>query len=236
MTYFIRLDDACEYLNKTNWERIESLLNKFNLKPLVGIIPHCEDKKLKQYPVFEGFWEKAKEWQNNGWIIALHGFDHVYKTQSGGINPVHNHSEFAGLSLEEQQEKIKEGLEIFRKHDVRAEVFFAPSHTFDENTLLALKNVSDIRFISDTIANKRYLKDNLVIIPQQSGKARKLKFKEVTFCYHPNEMTEDDFEHLEKFLNENRKHFADFSLEQTKHKFSFYDYILKKLYFLRKKK
>ena len=41
--YLIRLDDATEYMNSSAWDRIEKLLDKFSINPIVGIIPDCRD-------------------------------------------------------------------------------------------------------------------------------------------------------------------------------------------------
>ena len=37
-------------------------------------------------------------------------------------------SEFAGISLEQQKEKIRSGVKIFRENGHDPQVFFAPSH------------------------------------------------------------------------------------------------------------
>jgi predicted deacetylase len=86
-----------------------------------------------------------------------------------------------------------------REHGIDPKVFFAPAHTFDNNTLIALKECSNIRIISDTIANDVYSQFGFTFVPQQSGRVRKLPFKTVTFCYHPNVMNDDEFVRLEKF-------------------------------------
>lgn len=41
--YIIRLDDASEIMNVSAWERIEELLDNYNIKPIVGIIPNNKD-------------------------------------------------------------------------------------------------------------------------------------------------------------------------------------------------
>ncbi len=127
-------------------------------------------------------------------------------------------------------------VEILEKNKINPKIFFAPAHTFDENTLKALKNVSDIRIISDTIADDIYFKDDIYYIPQQSGACRALPFKVVTFCYHPNIMEENDFKKLEEFLKKHNKEFgiADESILKYR-KFSIKDFGLKKLYFIRRK-
>ena len=137
----------------------------------------------------------------------MHGYEHQYCTDCAGINPLHNRSEFAGLSLEEQRFKIREGIRLLSEHNVFPTVFFAPGHTFDENTLEAIRKESNIRIISDTIATDVYFHNGFWFIPQQSGACRKLPFKVVTFCYHPNNMSNKDFDNLRLFINKNRELF-----------------------------
>lgn len=232
--YLIRLDDASEYMDVEKWERIEKLLNKKKIIPLVGIIPKCEDAEfLKRFSFDKGFWTKAYNWQKNNWIIGLHGYTHVYETENAGINPIHKRSEFAGLDIEKQKEKISSGYRILNKHSIDSKIFFAPSHTFDINTLEALKTETPIRIISDTFANNVYYKNDFYFLPQQSGKCRRLPFKFTTIALHPNNMQEHDFITLEKFIIKNErhcvKHFNDIPL--IKRNYSLYDYCLSKVYF-----
>lgn len=231
--YIMRLDDACEKMDTEKWKRMESILDKYGVRPLVGVIPHCEDPMMDQYSFNPVFWEIVCKWKLKNWTLAMHGYNHVYTTNCGGINPVNNRSEFAGMSLEIQKEKIRKGVEIFRKHGINPMVFFAPSHTFDENTLLALKDESDIRIISDTVANKSYSKYGMTFVPQQSGRVRKLPFNTVTFCYHPNTMKDNDFLELEDFLQRNQC-FVDFPTNVVTRKFGILDKFLKKLYYARR--
>lgn len=232
--YILRLDDACEKMDIEKWDKMEQLLDKYGVKPLVGVIPHCEDPMMDDYPVDSNFWSKVNNWISKDWSIAMHGYNHVYSTECGGINPINNRSEFAGEPLEVQKEKIRKGISIMREHGVNPKVFFAPSHTFDRNTLLALKAESDINIISDTIANDVYYQDDFQFVPQQSGRVRKLPFKVVTFCYHPNMMKENDFLILECFLEKNSDLFIEFPIGKNYRKFSFYDYLIRKMYFLRR--
>ena len=235
MELFMRLDDACEKRNVENWDRMEKLLDRYNIKPLVGVIPHCEDPMMENYEVDDQFWNRVESWITKGWEIALHGYNHLAISSWGGVNPVNNRSEFAGLSLDDQKEKIKKGVDVFKKHGIEPNVFFAPSHTFDENTIDALKECSKIRIISDTIANKPYRKKDITFIPQQSGRVRNLPFHTITYCYHPNTMQENDFEVLERFLKRNQEKFKSFPTKQTMRKFGLIDWILRTLYFIRRK-
>jgi predicted deacetylase len=207
----MRLDDASEYMDEEKWLRMEQLLDKFSIKPIYGIIPHNEDPELLRYGNVDNFWEKMRGWKTKGWTPAIHGYSHVFETKDGGLNPVNNRSEFAGVPLERQQQKIRDGLSILKEHGINPEIFFAPAHTFDKNTLKALETESNIRVISDTIAQDVYYKDGFYFIPQQSGKARKLPFKTVTFCYHPNIMSNKNFNDLENFLIKNRNKFHEYT-------------------------
>lgn len=234
--YVMRLDDAAERMDAEKWLRMEQLLDKYNIKPLVGVIPNCKDPEMDQYPYDDMFWDKVQRWLAKKWSIALHGYEHLYCTEDGGINPVNKRSEFAGLPLDGQREKIKGGVEIFKKHGIIPETFFAPSHTFDENTIKALKEESDIRIISDTIANDVYFSKGMYFIPQQSGRCRKLPFKTATFCYHPNTMTDADFKVLEGFLQKYCLNFmaVDDKILKKRGK-GVIDKFLSALYFFRRK-
>ena len=231
--YIMRLDDACERMDDEKWSRMEMLLDKYGIRPLVGVIPDVKDSQMSHYETDKGFWDKVGGWKEKGWKFALHGYDHVYITECGGINPVNRRSEFAGVPLEEQKEKIRKGVEILKEHRVVPCAFFAPSHTFDENTLIALKEASDIRIVSDTVANKPYSKYGITFVPQQTGMARKLPFALVTFCYHPNFMNEKQFEQLEDFISTHKTKFVDFPDVITTRKESLYDKFLRKMYFFK---
>lgn len=235
MTYYIRLDDACEKRDVQLWNRMEELLDKYNIKPLVGIIPYCEDPMMEKYLQDKDFWNRVDSWIRKGWVIALHGYTHVFCSDDGGINPVNKRSEFAGVSLEEQREKIKKGVEVLRFHDVDPKIFFAPAHTFDMNTLKALEEESNIRIISDTAANKPYSRWGFTFIPQQSGHVRKLPFNTVTFCYHPNTMKDQYFHNLESFIGEYKDSFRPFPTETVQRGYSLADRAVNFMYFARRK-
>lgn len=48
MTRFVmRLDDACEGHDVERWDRMEQVLDRYGVKPLVGVIPCCEGLLLE---------------------------------------------------------------------------------------------------------------------------------------------------------------------------------------------
>ena len=231
----MRLDDAAPQRDMEKWNRMEALLDKYNIKPLIGVIPDCRDEEMKIFATDNHFWERIRKWTDKGYSIAMHGYQHIYYTEDGGINPVNPRSEFAGLSYEEQKIKIEKGVGIMRSHGIDPKIFFAPSHTFDKETLNALKDVSNIRIISDTVANKPYSKYGFTFVPQQSGSVRKLPFGMVTFCYHPNTMKNDDFTVLEMFLAKYQKRFIRFPEQIVKRRKNIVDILIERLYFMRRK-
>ena len=237
--YIIRLDDASEYMDTGKWMRMEALLDKYNISPIFGVIPHNEDPDMiKVYPKDENFWDRAKRWCEKGWQPALHGYSHVFCTNKGGINPVNNRSEFAGLPLKQQREKIEKGYQILLQHEIKPEIFFAPAHTFDENTLKALEQKTAIRIINDTVANNVYYKEPFFFIPQQAGRVRKLPFKIVTFCYHPNSMKKKDYMELEHFLKIYYTNFTKLACVDvnSQRKKTVFDCVLSSTYFFRVKR
>lgn len=222
MKYLIRLDDACETMNWERWLKIEALLDKYNVRPLIAVIPNNEDDMQKIDVPSGTFWQWVKKLEQKGWEIGLHGNNHVYQTNEGGINPIHKRSEFAGLSLDIQMDKIKKGFSKLKSEGFNPRIFVAPSHTFDLNTLKALKAESSINIISDTIALSPYKKYDFIFIPQQVGSARTISLPGLfTFCYHPNTMNDNAFNKLEDFLIKNNERFTSFkvlNLSQVKSK------------------
>lgn len=226
----IRLDDACEYRDVEKWNRMERLLDAYQIQPLIGIIPHCEDAAFLKYPCDLEFWNRVKTWVAKDWAIAMHGYNHVYSTKCGGINPVNRKSEFAGEPLEVQRDKIRNGVDIMRQHSIEPRYFFAPSHTFDENTLLAIKEESKIEVISDTIAWDSYRTEDFLFVPQQSGSVRNLPFSTITFCYHPNVMNDKSFDDLERFIKQHRDLFVPIQHIDSDRKKGIVDTVLWKFY------
>lgn len=211
--YLIRLDDACPTMNRTMWGRMEEILDRYEIRPLVGVIPHNEDPSQEIDPVDQNFWYIVRQWKEKGWMIALHGYNHCYMSNGGlkCLNPMWERSEFAGLPLEVQQEKIRKGYTVMKENGIDPICFFAPSHTFDANTLEALRRETNIRIISDTIGRYPYWKDDFVFIPQLTGHCVEMPLSGIyTFCFHPNTMDDKAFEKFEDFLKRYSEQFISF--------------------------
>lgn len=238
--YLIRLDDACPTMDAAKWQRMEDMLDKYGVRPMVGVIPHNNDPKQKIDAEDFAFWEKVERWSSKLWAIALHGYDHCYISEEGlkGLNPLWARSEFAGVQLEKQKEKIREGVKLFRSHGIDPRYFFAPSHTYDENTLIALKEESNIRIISDTIATKPYKYGDFTFIPQLGGHCAEMKIPGIwTFCLHPSAMRDEDFIAVDHFLKahiEEMTGFSDLDLKSLGSK-NIVSRFLSCVYFLRRR-
>ena len=106
MRIAIRLDDITPGMNWTKFLRCKEILDKYGIKPLIGVVPDNRDEKLKIDEEHADFWKYVKDLQQEGWMVAMHGFSHVYTTQNGGLFPIGNKSEFAGISYKRQEDMI----------------------------------------------------------------------------------------------------------------------------------
>ena len=78
----IRMDDITECMNWELMDKCENLFEKFNIKPLLGIIPINRDPELLKYPKNTDFWNRVKNWKDKGWEITMHGCNHLYTQKS----------------------------------------------------------------------------------------------------------------------------------------------------------
>ena len=191
--YLIRFDDICPTMNWEMWFRIEEALLHHKIKPLLAVIPDNQDDKLRVAPPHSSFWEEVRKWQGRGWTIGLHGYQHRFVTQQAGIVGIQPRSEFAGLPRSEQEEKLRRAVEVFRSHGVQPQVWIAPAHSFDANTLAALQEV-DITTISDGFATAPHTDSRgFLWVPQQLWRFRWRPFGVWTVCYHHNRWSQPQF-------------------------------------------
>lgn len=202
--YIIRLDDICPTMNWTNFNKLENIFNKYNIKPIIGVIPSNKDKKLIVGPPKTKYWEKIKLLSDKGWIIAQHGYEHCYTTKESGLLKLNNYSEFAGVSYAEQYEKIKKGKEILEQElSIKIEWWMAPAHSFDRNTCRVLKNLG-YKYITDGIAIYPFNRYGLTWVPQQIWEPVDKQFGMWTICLHPNTITDTVLQNVLEFVQSNK--------------------------------
>ena len=202
----IRIDDIAENMNWKLMQECEKLFDRYQIKPVLGVIPNNQDKELLAYPKKENFWKQIQLWKNKGWEISMHGYTHVY-SQSTGKNDYFGYggkSEFFGQKLEMQMSKIQEGLKKFNDEKIKIRSFFAPNHTYDLNTLKALKECK-IYNIIDGYGLMPYNKEGMNFIPQLFYKVLMLPFGIQSTQIHLNYWSDKDFNNFEKFVENNQK-------------------------------
>lgn len=203
MQITIRMDDITPDMDWAKFLRFKEILDRHNIKPLIGVVPDNKDRKLAIQTPKKDFWEYLKSLEEDGWIIAMHGFNHLYTTRKGGLFPLNAKSEFAGLPLSEQDRMIRDGKRILKTNGIATEFFMAPSHSYDRNTLTALKK-NGFTKITDGFGKEPYEMDGITFYPISISKGKSIASREdgiVTFVYHAATMTDKDFESFEKLFD-----------------------------------
>lgn len=203
MKITIRMDDITPDMDWDKFYRFKSILDKNGINPLIGVVPDNKDEKLRKNPVKEDFWQYICGLQQHGWTVAMHGYNHLYSTKESGLFPIGDKSEFAGLSYKKQDDMIREGKRILKSNGIVTDFFMAPSHSYDKNTLKALKKNGFYR-ITDGFGENPYEFNGIVFYPIAVSKSESLKSTKdgiVTFVYHTNTMNDKDFEAFEKMLS-----------------------------------
>ncbi|WP_371363041.1 DUF2334 domain-containing protein [Sporomusa rhizae] len=199
--YLIRFDDICPTMNWTVWDEIEEILYAEKIRPILAVIPDNKDNKLIFTKPYKEFWNRVRSWQDSGWGIALHGYQHLYSTTNAGLMGINKRSEFAGLSYQIQEYKIKKALEVFENEGVNCNLWIAPAHSFDRNTIKVLSKAG-IQNISDGFALFPYFKYNMFWIPQQLWDFIPMHFGTWTVCYHHNNWKPRDIRQFRFHLKE----------------------------------
>lgn len=202
----IRFDDICPTMNWTQWKEAKKLMDETRVTALLGVVPNCKDPDLMIDAPKEGFWEYIKELQNHGYTIAMHGYEHKFDIRSRGLVTPEKHSEFAGHPYEVQCDKIKKGKEILNSHGIETDIFFAPAHSYDDNTLKALA-ANGFKYISDGKSKKPYKRHGIICLPTRSGGIPKIKGSGYyTAVIHAHEWVKKekagDKKHFEKLLKD----------------------------------
>ena len=196
--YLIRFDDVCPGMNWNVFRDVEQILVAADVKPVLAVVPSNQDAHLNVSAPEERFWEIVRAWQERGWTIGIHGYEHRYVTKDAGLVGLNARSEFAGVPAHEQVTKLKAGVEIFRKESVRPEVWIAPAHSFDDATVDALKELG-VKAISDGFYLSPHRDEREMLwIPQQMWSFRYRPFGLWTVCYHVNAWKPQDLRRFEQ--------------------------------------
>ncbi len=185
--YLLRFDDLCPTMNWKVWSGIEAALLERNLKPILAVVPDNQDPVLRAEPPAEDFWDHVRRWQERGWTIALHGYQHRYVSSHRGMVNLRRKSEFAGLPAAEQAEKLQRGLEIFNRHGIKSHLWIAPGNSFDAATVALLARFG-IWIINDGLFRFPFVcRRDIFWVPQQLFGFRPAPAGVWTVCYHHNQ-------------------------------------------------
>ncbi len=190
--YILRFDDICDTIDLVLWRTIRNHMLEYNIKPILAVIPHNECDQFRQNDVNSEFWNEMKFLYEIGWTIALHGYDHVYLNNNSGILGISSKSEFAGLPYDLQKKKLYDGVHIFKEHGINPEVWVAPAHSFDKNTLSICRELG-IKIVSDGLSRYPFRMYGFSWIPCQMWELREVKKPGIyTICIHLSKMDQDD--------------------------------------------
>ncbi len=212
--YIFRIDDVNPCMNQICFQRVMEIFATYNITPLLGIVPDNKDASIGRDNRNPVFWEQLYDlYLSKNVEVAMHGFNHLYQTNEGGLLRQYGfkpQSEFAGLSYIEQREKLQKGIQLLRSKGIETDVFMAPGHTFDKETVKALGNLS-FRAITDGVGLYPYFCDGMVMIPQQVGSPREFPLGIITICLHTNSIRDNDLKNLEDFIKQNKCKIIKFS-------------------------
>lgn len=207
----IRFDDITPEMDFDKFNRVKAILDEAGLKALIGIVPYCKDQTLRIEKYHDDFKEFIEGLVVAGWSVALHGYNHVYTSKSKGIFPINEFSEFAGVDYDKQDVMIRQGIAQLSEWGVSPELFMAPGHTFDKNTLKVLK-ANGIYKITDGFGETPYIRDEISFYPISKKRSECTSDKPgySTYVLHTNTMTDKDIEKFEKLIKDNREHFISY--------------------------
>jgi len=199
--YLIRLDDLCPTMLQDRRERFLSILVRHRVSPILAIVPDNQDPDLIRQAPDPRFWERMRSLQASGATIAMHGYRHLCASRGASILGLHDESEFAGVDPSLQQQWIRSGLAILRGQALRPQLFVAPRHGFDRNTLRALAE-EGLGVLSDGFASRPFSQHGILWIPQQLWEPVAKEIGLWTICIHTNTAPDGLEKRLENFVSQ----------------------------------
>ena len=197
MKITIRMDDITPDMDWAKFLRFKELCDLYQVKPLIGVVPANQDTMLHIEKPRADYWEYLHTLQSEGWCIAQHGCTHIYNTHKKGCFPLNALSEYAGNSYEEQYALLEKGQKILKEHQIDTDIFMAPAHSYDYNTLKALKKLGFTK-ITDGFGKQPYQWQGLTFYP-------------ISFIVHANTMNDQDFARYEQIFALHKDKFISYT-------------------------
>jgi predicted deacetylase len=205
--YLLRFDDLCPTVSAQRWPIFKAMIEEFRLQPILAVVPDNRDPELEVSPPNPCFWDQMRALEVGGAAIGLHGFRHLCLSRGRNLVGLHRTAEFAGVPGRTQRVWIAEGRRILRDHGLHPNIWVAPRHGFDAQTICALLG-EGIHALSDGFARVPFLRDGITWIPQQLWGPVEKDRGLWTICVHPNTASDADIEVLRAFLLEHASRFT----------------------------
>ncbi len=197
----VRLEDICPTMDMQKFELFMNFFEETGIKPLLCVVPDNKDPKLVKGTFNRDFWSMLRHLKDDDWGIAMHGTHHLATGKSQGLISGDVPTEYAGLSYDSQLKKLREGKHILSQNGLDTEVFAAPNHSFDLETIRACKKLG-LNYISDGMSKQPYKIEGVKFIPA-SPAWKKHKSGILTMCIHTNNENLDGRETIFEFLRTN---------------------------------
>ena len=205
--YLVRFDDINSRMNWDKFLVLKNVLEKYNIKSILGVVPNCKDHNLFFGKPAKNYNQMLLKYKLFGDTIAQHGFEHLYDSNQKGYFGSSRNSEFAGHTFRKQRNKLYKGKCFLEKLSLWEPVFMAPGHSFDENTLKALKEL-DFKFMLDGFSLFPFTRLNLFFIPQISSRPLPSYVPGISqLCIHINTISDDELNQLIAFIDKNHEKF-----------------------------
>lgn len=207
----VRLDDITPDMDWDNFYKFKEILDKHNIRPLIGVVPDNKDKTIGSNPKREDFFSYIKELEAQGWVIAQHGYQHRYKNHNGGIFPLNADSEFTGESHQTQMNYLKQGKDMLESEGINPIVYMAPSHSYDKTTIKVLKQLGFV-YVTDGFGSVPYKRWGICFLPIAFSckSAFTKKSGRSTLVFHTNTMKESDLERWEQLFSKHKEMLVNF--------------------------
>ncbi len=209
--YLIRMDDISPFMDGARFHRCLDLCLTHGVQPLLGVIPDNRDPDLKRCAEDASFWDRIRSLYARRHVdVAMHGFQHRYDSDSGGLLGIGSQSEFAGMPYAVQRQRLQQGQALLEQRGLcGVDTFMAPSHSFDDVTLGALRDLG-FHYVTDGFGLFPYRRRQLVFLPQQLWSPRRMPYGIWTICLHTDRMDDIAFARLADALGSKRQKFLSF--------------------------
>ena len=211
MKIAVRLDDITPDMDWEKFRRLEKILDENQIIPLLGVVPDNQDPNLSRNPAIPDFRTQIRLWEATGWVFSMHGWKHIYTTKKGGLFPLNNFSEFAGVPKEKQREMLADGKEKLAEWGIETDIFMSPAHSFDGHTLEVLKELG-FCYITDGFGSYPYQRKGLIFLPISFQKRKDIEKADgyTTLVFHTNTMEDADFSDFEKIVKKQKQDFISY--------------------------